>query len=106
MKTAPVTVTLLLIASGCIGLIAPGCSHQQDSPAQSGPAGANSDQAVTAIQNDSSKSPEQKVKEIDAIQSQRSGSQTVTHHKRSNDDSGPAFGSAGAAQQSQKNQAD
>lgn len=40
--------------------------------------------AVSKIQNDSSKSPEQKVKEIDAIQSQYAG-KTPTHHKRSND---------------------
>lgn len=85
MKTAPTSVSVLLIASVGAGLLMVGCAHQQEAPAPSAQSSAGVDEAVAKIQSDPSKSPEEKVKEIDAIQRQSSGGQTPKHRKRSND---------------------
>ena len=85
MKTAPVSVSLLVIVSVGAGLLTVGCAHQQESPVPSAQSSADMDEAVAKIQSDSSKSPEEKVKEIDAIQRQSSGGQPPTQRKHNKD---------------------
>ncbi len=84
MKIAPVSVSLLVASVG-VGLLAVGCTHQQETSVPSAQSSASMDAAVAKVQSDQSKSPEEKVKEIDAIQRQYAGSLAPTHHKRSND---------------------
>ena len=74
----------LLAAAACVGLLGAGCGHHEDRPTASVSAGGNADEAIATVQNDQSKSPEEKVKEIDAIQrqySQDKPTQTRKHRK-------------------------
>jgi len=67
MKTTPVSLTLRIGLVGACCFFTVGCAHQDAAPALSTQAGASKEAAISAVQSDATKSPEQKVKEIDAI---------------------------------------
>jgi type IV pilus biogenesis protein CpaD/CtpE len=81
-QATPSAICLVVLVG--MSLLTTGCSHSHPETAPTLPAGVSPEQAVTNIQNDSSKSPEQKVKEIDAIQRQYLSGQPPVHHKRQN----------------------
>jgi len=84
MKIAMVSLSLWVASVGA-GLLAVGCAHRSETPVVSTQSSVGMDAAVAAVQNDQSKSPEEKVKEIDAIQRQYGGGPRPIHRKRSND---------------------
>lgn len=80
MRFAARIVSVRVAATAGLVLLGLGCGSRQ--PAVVVPSGTSREDAVSQVQNDASKSPEEKVKAIDAIQRQFASGQTPRGVKR------------------------